>query len=432
MNAFTRREFVGAAMGTVLSSAAAQASNNPLLDYFRDSGPKLLRPAQGLFSHPSIAPSLPGKRYAAELWDWDTLWTARGLFRLGELTSRDFLKSVGEHAKGSLFNFFAFQSTDGRLPIVMSSGDKDENRFPFKAPERNQAKPVMGQLAWLITEKTGEAEWARPLLQKLIAFHDSWLAHNESKCGLLVWSNDVAIGNDNDPTSFARPPFSSANLLLNCLFYEDVLAVRQLAEKLGVSEDILDKLRRREQKIHDAIQRQCWDERDAFYYTADVQVVDRRKELIPNVAPGMATSWQTLPLRLQVFTGFLPLWCGIATPQNAKALVQHNYLADDRFRAAYGVRTLSRLEAMYSLEFSSNPSNWLGPVWIISNYFVWWGLKRYGFDDLARELADKTIRLLSADLAENGSLNEYYHPDTGAALSHKGFMDWNLLVLEMM
>jgi hypothetical protein len=31
----------------------------------------------------------------------------------------------------------------------------------------------------------------------------------------------------------------------------------------------------------------------------------------------------------------------------------------------------------------------------------------------------------------NGSLNEYYHPDTGAALSHKGFMDWNLLVLEM-
>jgi len=29
------------------------------------------------------------------------------------------------------------------------------------------------------------------------------------------------------------------------------------------------------------------------------------------------------------------------------------------------------------------------------------------------------------------SLNEYYHPDTGAALSHKGFMDWNLLALEM-
>jgi putative isomerase len=41
------------------------------------------------------------------------------------------------------------------------------------------------------------------------------------------------------------------------------------------------------------------------------------------------------------------------------------------------------------------------------------------------------MALLARDLKVNGSLNEYYQPDTGAALSHKGFMDWNLLVLEM-
>lgn len=433
MNAFTRREFVGAAMGTVLSSTAAKAGDNPLLDYFRGNGPKLLRPAQGLFSHPSIAPSLPGKRYAAELWDWDTLWTARGLFRLAKLTKdRELLAAVAEHTKGSLFNFFDYQSSEGRLPIVMSSGDNDENRFPFKSVGCNQAKPVMGQLARLVMENTGDAEWARPLLPKLIAFHDSWLAHNQSKTDLLVWSNDVAIGNDNDPTTFGRPPFSSANLLLNCLFYEDVWAVYALAEKLGATAEIRDKLYLRARSLSSAIQSNCWDERDAFFYTADVQVEDRRAELIPNVKPGMATTWSSLSLRYQVFTGFLPLWCGIAPPWNAKALVRRNYLADDRFRASYGVRTLSKLEPMYSLAFSSNPSNWLGPVWIISNYFVWAGLKRYGFDDAAKDLADKTVRLLSADLAKNGSLNEYYHPDTGAALSHKGFMDWNLLVLEMM
>jgi putative isomerase len=86
---------------------------------------------------------------------------------------------------------------------------------------------------------------------------------------------------------------------------------------------------------------------------------------------------------------------------------------------------------MYSLDFSSNPSNWLGPVWIIANYFVWKALKRYGYKREADALADKTIRLLSRDLEINGSLNEYYHPDTGAALSHKGYITWNLLVLEM-
>jgi len=86
---------------------------------------------------------------------------------------------------------------------------------------------------------------------------------------------------------------------------------------------------------------------------------------------------------------------------------------------------------MYSMEFSSNPSNWLGPVWIIVNYFVWKGLQRYGYRKEAYALAEKTLLLLSRDLERNGSLNEYYHPDTGAALSHKGFLDWNLLVLEM-
>ena len=65
------------------------------------------------------------------------------------------------------------------------------------------------------------------------------------------------------------------------------------------------------------------------------------------------------------------------------------------------------------------------------NYFIWKELKDFGFQDEANKLADKTLRLLSTDLATNGSLTEYYHPDTGNALSHKGLMDWNLLVLEM-
>jgi putative isomerase len=49
----------------------------------------------------------------------------------------------------------------------------------------------------------------------------------------------------------------------------------------------------------------------------------------------------------------------------------------------------------------------------------------------SRRFGDKTLLLLSKDLEASGSLNEYYHPDTGVALSHEGFIDWNLLVLEM-
>lgn len=408
--------------------AAAQ-----LLGYFGRTAPQLLRPAEGILAHPSIACSLPGKRYATQLWDWDTYWTTRGLFRLAAISNDSALrKKVGEHAVGSFLNFFDHQSEAGRVAIMLEVNHADPfgTLRPDRPKSQNQAKPVFGQLARLIADQLGSVDWLAPRFDQLLRFYASWISENQSAIGLLVWGNDVAIGNDNDPTTYGRPFFSSANLLLNCLFYEDLKAAADLAGRLNRPAD-QQRLANQARAQAERIRKYCWDPRDQYYYTVDVQCTDHRRELIPTVKPGMAMSWQCLPLRLQTFTGFLPLWCGLAAPDQAKSLVQTNYLADDRLRGNWGVRSLSSRESMYCLDYSSNPSNWLGPVWIIVNYFVWQGLKNYGFQKEADNLADQTLRLLSADLTRNGSLNEYYHPDTGMALSHKGFMDWNLLVLEM-
>jgi putative isomerase len=420
--------------GSLWSSGARKEAADQLLDYFGKTAPQLLRPAEGILVHPSIAPSLPGKEYSTSLWDWDAYWTTRGLFRFATISNDPaFRKIVGEHAIGSFMNFFDHQSDEGRISIMLDVKNADPfgTLKPDRPKSQNQAKPIFAQLALLIANELGSVDWLAPQFDKLLRFYASWVSGNQSSIGLLVWGNDVAIGNDNDPTTFGRPFFSSANLLLNCLFYADLRAAAELAHRLNRSDDgqLLDI---QAFVLGQQIQKYCWDQRDQFYYTVDVQCVDRRRELIPNVKPGMDMSWQCLPLRMQTFTGFLPLWCGLATPDQAKALVQTNYLTDDRFRGNWGVRSLSSKESMYCMDFSSNPSNWLGPVWIIVNYFVWKGLKDFGFQDEASKLAEKTLRLLSNDLATNGSLNEYYHPDTGLALSHKGFMDWNLLVLEMM
>jgi putative isomerase len=314
---------------------------------------------------------------------------------------------------------------------MMTADDPDPFRIQGKSStSRNQAKPVFGQLGLLACNQRGDANWLEPHFDSILRFYDSWIMNNSSPIGLLVWGDDVAIGDDNDPTTFGRPFFSSANLLLNCLFFQDLLASAELARRFGRSVDH-DRLSRQAEDLAQRIQTFCWDPRDSYYYTVDVQCVDRRAELIPTVPRGMDMSWKCLTIRIQMFTGFLPLWCGIAPQQNAQKLISTNYLADDHLRAQWGARSLSSRESMYSLEFSSNPSNWLGPVWIIVNYLVWKALRRYGYKNEADALADKTLLLLSRDLEANGSLNEYYHPDTGSALSHKGFIDWNLLVLEM-
>jgi len=421
-----------AGAAALLSGDGRGQHADALLRYFATNAPQLLRAPDGILKHPSVAPSLPGKAYSTSLWDWDTLWTSQGLFRLAALLHDDQLKQqLCEHVSGSLLNFLEHASPGGQIPIMMTADNPDPLGATGKnATSKNQAKPVFGQLGLLACDQRGDAKWLEPHFDSILRFYDSWTRHNSSPIGLLVWGDDVAIGDDNDPTTFGRPFFSSANLLLNCLFYQDLLASAELARRLGRAADH-DRLSSQAQDLAQRIQRFCWDPRDSYYYTVDIQCVDRRAELIPTVHRGMDMSWKCLPTRIQMFTGFLPLWCGIAPQQSAQKLVSTNYLADDRFCARWGARSLSARENMYSLDFSSNPSNWLGPVWIIVNYFVWKALQRYGYKKEAGALAGKTLLLLSRDLEANGSLNEYYHPDTGAALSHKGFMDWNLLVLEM-
>lgn len=414
-----------------LSVSERAAAIQRLTKYFHEKAPELLRPAQGYLKYPSISPSLPNSQYSSELWDWDTLWTTLGLLQVARKANDPLLRTqVVEHARGSLMNFFDHQAADGRIPMLITVSNPDPlHCLSGTAPHKeNQAKPVLAQLALLISRESGY-DWLAPHFDHLLRFFESWTTNNLSHTGLLVWGDDVAIGNDNDPTTFGRPFFSSANLLLNTLWHQDLEAAAELAEKLGRGSEAAE-LRERASKVADAIQRCCWDPRDQFFYTADVQCKDRRAELIPEVPRGMAMSWNSLPLRIQTFTGFLPLWCGIATEEQARALAMHSRNAKT-FCGNSGIRSLSAQESMYSLASSTNPSNWLGPVWIIVNYLVWCGLKRYGMNADASVVADKMINLLARDLATSGSLNEYYHPDTGEALSHRGFMDWNLLVLAM-
>ncbi len=423
-----------AAAAPVLSAEAREQAARKILEYFTRTAPQLLRPAQGLLSHANIAPSLPGKQYSTTLWDWDTLWTTKGLLRFADLTHDESLRArIAEHAKGSLLIFLENAGESGRIPMLITVRNADplECLKPVPAPNhKNQAKPIFGQLALLTADAANDVQWLAPHFDRLLKFYASWTANNLSPIGLLVWGDDVAIGNDNDPTTFGRPFFSSANLLLNTLYYRDLQAAAELARRLDRPDDAA-RLATQAGALGASLLKHCWDPRDRFFYTVDTQCVDQRAKLIVNVKRGMDMSWHSLPLRIQTFTGFLPLWCELATKEQAAALVSAHYAADQRFRGDWGVRSLSSLESMYCMDFSSNPSNWLGPVWIIVNYFVWQGLKNYGFHDEARDLADKTLKLLATDLEKNGSLNEYYHPDTGAALSHKGFMDWNLLVLEM-
>ena len=83
------------------------------------------------------------------------------------------------------------------------------------------------------------------------------------------------------------------------------------------------------------------------------------------------------------------------------------------FASPYGITTLARNERMFDLSATNNPSNWLGPVWIVANYVVFKGLLRYGYRKEAESVYKGTLELLGRDLRQSGQLHEYYDPDTG-------------------
>src|SRR5580704_17595233 len=108
-----------ATVTALLSADERRQHAEALLRYFAANAPLLLRAPDGILKHPSVSPSLPGKRYSTQLWDWDTLWTSRGLFRLAAREHDEALKQrLCEHVSGSLLNFLEHASAEGQIPIM--------------------------------------------------------------------------------------------------------------------------------------------------------------------------------------------------------------------------------------------------------------------------------------------------------------------------
>ncbi|AZS38258.1 Glucosidase YgjK [Microbacterium lemovicicum] len=415
---------------TETTSAAATARWADLLHaHIHRHAPQMMREPEGVLAHPYTVPSSPGSPfYAAALWDWDS-W-AIGI-ALGQV-ERDAADTgrFRAYERGSILNFLDHADDDGVIPVLLRSDGPFLHRDPGRAGgfSENMHKPVLAQHAAMLVQRDGDAEWLRPHLGTLVRFVQRYLdSHVHPETGLAYWQSDFAIGVDNDPSVFFRPDRSTAAIFLNSLLYRELLALGEILEHLGELEESL-RWRGRAHDLADAVREHAWDERDGTFYSVDIGL--RPLDGDDWLHRGAPRRWSSVPLRVDSWSSFLPLWAGIATQEQAERMVERHRDART-FSAAYGVRTLSRLEKAYDLRATHNPSNWLGPVWGISNYLVFRGLTSYGFEDDARELADKTIRLFGRDLEKTGSLHEYYHPDNGEPIVTHGFQNWNFLVLNM-
>ena len=119
-------------------------------------------------------------------------------------------------------------------------------------------------------------------------------------------------------------------------------------------------------------------------------------------------------------SNFLPLIAGVPSPDQARRMVET--LRDpSRFWGEWVLPTIPRDDPAFA-----DQQYWRGSIWPPMNYLVLHGLRRYGFHDLAADLARKGAAMFLADRRRTGMCRENFDSRTGRGCGQR-FQSWGPL-----
>lgn len=332
---------------------------------------------------------------------------------------------------GSLLCFLDCASPDGCVHRI---------ELPHKTRDPEPAKPVMAQLALRALEGLGEGGLARfdehRVLPRVLAFLDYLERRYVGLHGLFLTPSSRASGFDSDLSTAGLPDACVEGPDTNAFMVLEYRAAAELARRLGDAR--ASSLEEKAESLCARMNDLLWyeDERGGFYVALRWRHGGARweDEIVGHRDPDGT-------LRpIGTWTGLLPLYAGVPSPERAAKLIER-LLREDGFLGPWGVRTAPANSPFFSqaarvMVFDPRRgergpvSNWTGPVWVLSNWYMARGLERYGARDRARELDRKTLALLANDLAATGALHECYD-DAGRGLWPRrgSFSSWNALAL---
>lgn len=427
-------------------------SEKALRDHLRRHTRGCVRPPVDRFRHPWLAPMAPSPEGARWL-------EARASGQPGELPEGGDRFALGDYGLG-LFHHdvseaaIALAKDPDLAPACFGSllcfldcarpdGCIHRIELPHKTRDPEPAKPVMAQLALRVLEGLGDEGLERfdehRVLPRLLAFIAYLERTHVGLHGLFLTPSARASGFDSDVLSAGLPDCTVEGPDTNAFMVLEYRAAAELARRLGHDHEA-SILREKADTLRERMEALLWyeDERGGIYVALrwkqgrarwDEEVVGHRD---PDGVVRPLPSW----------TGLLPLYAGVPSDARAAKLVQRLVDAAS-FWGNAGVRTLARDSPFFHQaprvmlydprRGEPGPvSNWSGPIWVLSNYYLARGLERYGETERARELDTRTLALLANDLAQTGTLHECYD-DEGRGLWPRagGFLSWNVLALVM-
>jgi hypothetical protein len=328
-------------------------------------GNNMLSP-YGYFRRESVAPS---KAHYIGAWQWDNYFHALAFRYTDPKLASDQIQFMLDH-----------QLPDGMIPdAVYDEGTITQLEAPVAAAVTKP--PIIGWVAMHVYNQTGDFAMLREIYEPLVRWNSWWFGLNDDDAdGIVQYSHPFSSGLDDSPLWDEGMPVEAVDL--NTYLCLQMEALSNMARILGrMREATLWKNRA------DALARRIVE----HFYDARAGVFWSQREHRP----------------IKVLTPFslYPLWTARMPPEINERLIAH--LRDPRsFWATYPLPTVALSDPRHDPQ-----QMWRGPVWININYIFVEALQRTGFQALAGELAEQTLRLVMGQR----DIYEYYHPLTGEA-----------------
>jgi hypothetical protein len=317
--------------------------------------------AEGRIGHRWTTPDRWPHRH---MWLWDSAFHAAACARLDPEWGQDALLAV-----------LGMQDEEGCIAHMMTPANTSAITQP----------PILAWACWDVYQVSGERDFLERAYPALCRYLE-WDINNRdwNQDGLLGWLIEGSpmcrsgeSGMDNSSRFDTGGPWD--NVDFNAYMVNDMRCVAQIARQLGREAEGVQ-WDHRADAVAERVNDLLWDEESGFYYDCALD-----GEL----------------LRIKSNAGFLPLYAGIPSAEQAAALVER--LTDpEQFWTALPVPTIAVDEPSYE------PDMWRGPTWININRLIRIGLERYGYDDLSRELRRRTLAEIDRWYKELGCLYEYY------------------------
>ncbi|MCH8513810.1 MAG: flagellar biosynthesis protein FlgM [Kiritimatiellae bacterium] len=300
------------------------------------------------------------------MWLWDSAFHAIGWRHLDPDMARDALSAVLDT-----------QAADGFIAHRM-----DPNRLSAITQP-----PVLALGVKAVHDLHPAPDWIADVYPKLAAYL-KWDFANRDRdgAGLVEWEiegnphcRSGESGMDNSPRFDAATRMDAVDF--NAFLARECEIMAEFARELGRTEDA-NRWAEHHQRLCRLIRERLWSADLNFFVDYDIE--------------------KNAPSDVLACSGFLPLLCGAASPEQAAKLVEH-LRNPDTFGTPFPVPSVAACQAR-----NLGKDMWRGPVWINLNWLIAEGLDRYGYTGPAEDLRQQTRAEIQRHCETYGTFFEFY------------------------